>query len=29
MDEPDDIIRELVTPIDGAKAGDRVRYIHC
>ena len=27
MDEPDDIIRELVTPIDGAKAGDRVRYI--
>lgn len=27
MDEPDDIVRELVTPIDGAKAGDRVRYI--
>ena len=27
MDEPDDIIRELVEPIDGAKAGDRVRYI--
>jgi len=27
MDEPDDIIRELVTPIDGAKAGDRIRYI--
>ena len=27
MDEPDDIIREIVTPIDGAKAGDRVRYI--
>lgn len=27
MDEPDDAIRDLVTPIDGAKAGDRVRYI--
>ena len=27
MDEPDDIVRELVTPIDGAKAGDRIRYI--
>ena len=27
MDEPDDIIREIVEPIDGAKAGDRVRYI--
>ena len=27
LDEPDDIIRELVEPIDGAKAGDRVRYI--
>lgn len=27
MDEPDDVVRELVTPIDGAKAGDRVRYI--
>ena len=27
MDEPDDIIRELVEPIDGAKAGDRIRYI--
>ena len=27
IDEPDDIIREVVEPIDGAKAGDRVRYI--
>jgi methyl-coenzyme M reductase gamma subunit len=27
MDEPDDIVRELVKPIDGAKAGDRIRYI--
>ena len=27
MDEPDDVVRELVTPIDGAKAGDRIRYI--
>jgi len=27
MDEPDDSVRELVTPIDGAKAGDRIRYI--
>ncbi|MDR2967385.1 MAG: coenzyme-B sulfoethylthiotransferase subunit gamma [Methanobacteriaceae archaeon] len=27
MDEPDDIVRELVEPIDGAKAGDRIRYI--
>ena len=27
LDEPDDIIREIVEPIDGAKAGDRVRYI--
>jgi len=27
MDEPDDIIRETVVPLDGAKAGDRVRYI--
>lgn len=27
MDEPDCVVRELVTPIDGAKAGDRVRYI--
>ncbi|WP_461460901.1 coenzyme-B sulfoethylthiotransferase subunit gamma [Methanobrevibacter sp.] len=27
MDEPEDIVREIVTPIDGAKAGDRVRYI--
>jgi methyl-coenzyme M reductase gamma subunit len=27
MDEPDDAIREMVEPIDGAKAGDRVRYI--
>jgi methyl-coenzyme M reductase gamma subunit len=27
MDEPDDAIREMVVPIDGAKAGDRVRYI--
>lgn len=27
LDEPDDIIRELVEPLDGAKAGDRVRYI--
>ncbi|HNS24529.1 MAG: coenzyme-B sulfoethylthiotransferase subunit gamma [Euryarchaeota archaeon] len=27
MDEPDDAIREMVVPLDGAKAGDRVRYI--
>ena len=27
MDEPDDSVRELVAPIDGAKAGDRIRYI--
>ncbi len=27
MDEPDDVIREMVEPVDGAKAGDRVRYI--
>jgi methyl-coenzyme M reductase gamma subunit len=27
MDEPDDAIREMVEPLDGAKAGDRVRYI--
>ena len=27
MDEPEDIIREEVVAIDGAKAGDRVRYI--
>jgi methyl-coenzyme M reductase gamma subunit len=27
MDEPEDPIRDLVEPIDGAKAGDRVRYI--
>ena len=27
MDEPEDAIREMVEPIDGAKAGDRVRYI--
>jgi len=27
MDEPDDPIRDLVEPLDGAKAGDRVRYI--
>ena len=27
LDEPDDIIREIVEPIDGAKAGDRIRYI--
>lgn len=27
IDEPDDVVRELVTPIDGAKAGDRIRYI--
>jgi methyl-coenzyme M reductase gamma subunit len=27
MDEPDDAIRDMVVPIDGAKAGDRVRYI--
>ena len=27
MDEPDDSVRELVKPIDGAKAGDRIRYI--
>jgi len=27
MDEPDDAIREMVEPLDGAKAGDRVKYI--
>ena len=27
MDEPDDAISEMVEPLDGAKAGDRVRYI--
>jgi len=27
MDEPEDAIREMVEPVDGAKAGDRVRYI--
>jgi methyl-coenzyme M reductase gamma subunit len=27
MDEPEDAIREMVEPLDGAKAGDRVRYI--
>jgi methyl-coenzyme M reductase gamma subunit len=27
MDEPEDAIREMVQPLDGAKAGDRVRYI--
>jgi methyl-coenzyme M reductase gamma subunit len=27
MDEPEDPIRELVEPLDGAKAGDRTRYI--
>ena len=27
MDEPDDSVRELVAPIEGAKAGDRIRYI--
>lgn len=27
MDEPDDAIREMVEAVDGAKAGDRVRYI--
>lgn len=27
MDEPEDAIREMIEPIDGAKAGDRVRYI--
>lgn len=27
MDEPDDVIRDMVVPLDGAKAGDRVRYI--
>ena len=27
MDEPEDPIREIVEPLDGAKAGDRVRYI--
>jgi len=27
MDEPDDSIREMVEAVDGAKAGDRVRYI--
>ena len=25
--EPDDLIRQLVTPIEGAKKGDRVRYV--
>lgn len=25
--EPDDLIRKLVTPIEGAKKGDRIRYI--
>ncbi len=27
MEEPEDPIREIVEPLDGAKAGDRVRYI--
>ena len=27
LDEPDDPIRDMVEPLDGAKAGDRVRYI--
>ncbi|MBM4240766.1 MAG: coenzyme-B sulfoethylthiotransferase subunit gamma [Euryarchaeota archaeon] len=27
LDEPEDAVREMVIPIDGAKAGDRVRYI--
>ena len=27
MDEPEDSVRDLVEPIDGAKAGDRIRYI--
>ena len=27
LDEPDDAIRDMVEPLDGAKAGDRVRYI--
>ena len=27
MDAPDDCVRELEAPIDGAKAGDRIRYI--
>ena len=27
MEEPEDPVRELVEPIDGAKAGDRVRYV--
>jgi len=27
MGEPDCIIRELVEPIEGAKAGDRIRYV--
>lgn len=27
LDEPEDPIREIVEPLDGAKAGDRVRYI--
>ena len=27
LDEPDDVIRDMVVPLDGAKAGDRVRYI--
>ncbi|MDR1722298.1 MAG: coenzyme-B sulfoethylthiotransferase subunit gamma [Methanobrevibacter sp.] len=27
LDEPEDYIREILEPIDGAKAGDRVRYI--
>ncbi len=26
IDEPDDIIREIVVPLDGAKAGDRVFF---
>ncbi|HOK28775.1 MAG TPA: coenzyme-B sulfoethylthiotransferase subunit gamma, partial [Methanomassiliicoccaceae archaeon] len=25
--EPEDLIRQLVTPIEGAKAGDRIRYV--
>lgn len=27
MDEPNDVIRDMVVPLDGAKAGDRIRYI--
>jgi len=27
MDEPEDAVREMVEAVDGAKAGDRVRYI--